>query len=283
MTDFRPPTRADADTIVAMLLECDRVDHGAPDYDLEALYEEWDHPDVDVERDAFITDGAYGLLLGRDARAWVHPARRGQGLEEALLERLETRARERGDEWLERQVPRRGDVERAVTEARGWHFVRAYADLRLPDTAVDALPSGGTRPYDEARDEAAAQSLIERAFADGAGRVDSIETLRSRNPDTTLWFVADAPDGSLAGAIRSELRPTGFIEGYIRQIAVEPEHRGQGLAGRLIGAAARELVTRGSVAIRLHVRSSNPDALRVYERLGFTGGWHVDGYRLDLK
>jgi ribosomal protein S18 acetylase RimI-like enzyme len=280
--DFHAPTAADADAIVAMLCECDIADFGAPDYDLNALHEEWSHPDVDVTRDAFLTDGAYGILLGHDARAWVHPSRRGEGLEEALLERLVARARERGDDHLERQVPRRGDVERAATEARGWELVRSYADLRLPDTAVDALPSGGTRPYEPGRDDTAVQSLIERAFAGGAGRVESLETLLERNVDTTLWFVADAPDGSLAGAIRCELRPTGFITGYVRQIAVEPAHRGQGLAGRLIGAAARELVTRGAVAIRLHVRSSNPDALRVYERLGFTGGWEVDEYRLGL-
>jgi len=38
---------------------------------------------VDVARDGFITDGAYGLLLRTDARAWVHPDLRGGGLDES--------------------------------------------------------------------------------------------------------------------------------------------------------------------------------------------------------
>ncbi|MEA2126086.1 MAG: mycothiol synthase [Solirubrobacteraceae bacterium] len=281
--EFRPPTRADAEDIVSLLCECDIADFGAPDYDLDALLAEWSEPGVDPERDGFITDGAYGLLMGTDARAWVHPTRRGEPLLEPLLDRLEARARERGLEFVDRQVPRSDPADRALLESRGYALVRSYADMRLPDDAVGSLPSGGdVRPYDAARDEAAVQELVEHAFAGGAGRVESLESLRTRAADTTLWFVADAPGGGPAGAIRSELRPAGFITGYIAVIAVAPEHRGRGLAGRLVGTAARELVARGAVTIRLHVRSSNPDALRLYERLGFTGSWRVDEFRLAL-
>jgi mycothiol synthase len=280
--EFRPPTRADAEAIVTLLCECDIVDFGAPDYDLDALLAEWAGPGVDLERDGFITDGAYGLLMGNDARAWVHPARRDEPLLAALLDRIESRARERDLEHLDRQVPRSDPADRALLESRGYRLVRSYADLRLSDAAVADLPTGDVRRYDPERDEAAVQDLMERAFADGAGRLEPLAVLLDRAPDTTLWVVADAPDGSLAGAVRSELRPAGFITGYLTQIAVEPAHRGQGIASALIGGAARELVSRGAVTIRLHVRSSNPYALRLYGRLGFTGGWDVDELRLSL-
>ena len=283
--EFRPPTPEDADAIVAMLVAADIVDFGAPDYDHDALYEEWAEPGLDIERDAFIADGAYGLLLRGDARGWVHPDRRGQGLEGELAARLEARARERGQAKLEWQVPRPDGHLRVALESRGWRFARAYADLRLPDTAVAALPAdGAVRPYDDARDQGAVQELMERCLAAAdAGRVMSLESTLAKNPDTSLWFVADAPDGSLAGAVRSELRPTGFIEGYIRELATEPEHRSKGLGSALIGAAARELVARGSIAVRLHVRSSNPGALHLYQRLGFAGDWAMDEYRLELR
>jgi mycothiol synthase len=280
---FRPPTLDDADRIVALLVACDIADFGAPDYDRDALMEEWGDPAVELERDAFITEGAYGLLLGTDARAWVHPDMRGRGLGGALAELLENRARERGLDHLDQQVPRRDPAGRALLEGRGYELVRSYADLRLPDTAVGGLPFGDVRPYDPDRDAAAVQALMERAFELGAGRLEPLEVLLARNPDTTLWFVADAPDGSLAGAIRAELRPTGFITGYVRQVATEPAHRGQGIASALIGAAGRELVARGSVFVRLHVRSSNPGALRLYERLGFKGTWQADELRLLLQ
>jgi ribosomal protein S18 acetylase RimI-like enzyme len=34
--------------------------------------------------------------------------------------------------------------------------------------------------------------------------------------------------------------------------------------------------------IRLHVRSSNPLALALYQRLGFSGSWQADELRLTL-
>jgi mycothiol synthase len=279
---FRPPTLADADRIVALLVACDIADFGAPDYDRDALLAEWETPGVDLAADGFVTDGAYGLLLGTDGRAWVHPEYRGRGLGAALAGRLEARARERGLAYLDQQMPRRDTAGRALLEARGYSLVRSYADMRLPDTAVGALPVGNVRPYEPGRDTDAVQRVVERAFEDGAGRVEPLEVVLARHPDTTLWFVADAADGSLAGALRAELRPAGFITGYITQIATEPAHRGRGIGSALIGVAARAMVARGAVTIRLHVRSSNPDALRLYERLGFSGRWEADELRLAL-
>jgi ribosomal-protein-alanine N-acetyltransferase len=278
--EFRPPTPDDAETIVAMLCECDIVDFGAPDYDVDALLDEWDR--IDLERDAFYSEHAYGLLLNSDVRAWVRPSHRTQPLMAPLLDRIEARAREKGLAYVERQVPRSDPADRALLESRGWEYERSYADMRLPDDGVGALPEGAVRPYDPDRDEAAVQDLIERAFAGGAGRIQSLETLRQQAPDVSLWYVAEA-DGAVVGAIRSELRPTGFITGYIREVAVDERFRRRGLGAALIGASARELVARGAVLIRLHVRSSNPDALRLYERLGFQGEWQVDELRLTLR
>jgi mycothiol synthase len=282
--EFRAPSLTDADRIVALLVACDIADFGSPDYDYDALLEEWNDPAVDLLRDAFYAPGgAYGLLLRTDARAWVHPQHLGRGLGTALAERLETRARERGLAFVHQQVARRNTAARALLDARGYRLQHSMAGLRLPDTEVGRLPGPeGVRPYDPARDDAAEQALMETALAGGIARLPPPEALEAANPDRTLWFVADAPEGALAGAIRSELRPSGFITGYITQVAIAPEHRGRGIGSALIGAAARELVARGAVTIRLHVRSSNPDALRLYERLGFSGGWEVDEVRLEL-
>ena len=280
--EFRPPTPDDADAIVALLLECDIHDFGQPDYDHDALHDEWATPGFDRERDAFLADDAYGLLLGTQGRGWVRPARRGAGLEGELAERLEARARERGLPHIDRQIPRTEAHHREVLERRGYELVRSYAELRLPDTAVATLPHGDVRPYDPGRDERAVQALMEEAFAHGAGRLEPLEVVLERNPDTTLWFVADAPDGGLAGAVRAELRPAGLITGYVSQMATAPQHRGNGIGSALLGAAAREMVARGAALVRLHVRSSNPAALRLYQRLGFTGEWQADELRLPL-
>jgi ribosomal-protein-alanine N-acetyltransferase len=278
--DFRAPTMDDADAIVAMLCDCDIVDFGAPDYDIDGLLDEW--AQIDVERDAFYSEHAYGLLLRSDVRAWVRPEQRGEPLLAPLIERIVARAREKGLPFVERQIPRSDPDDRARLESLGWAFARSYADLRLPDDGVALLPTDDrVRVYAPDRDEAAVQALIERAFAEGAGRVDSLDKLINRAADTSLWFVAE-DGGAIVGAIRTELRPTGFITGYIREVAVEESHRRRGIGSALIGAAARELVDRGSMLIRLHVRSSNPDALRLYQRLGFEGEWRIDELRLAL-
>ena len=279
---FRAPAHADADVVLAIAIACDVADFGAPDFDRDALLAEWAEPGVDLAADGFITEGAFGLVLGEHARAWVHPAFRGRGIGAALAARLEARARELGRAQLLQQLGS-GDVAgRAMLEGRGYRFTHGYAELTLPDSAVGALPDGPVRPYDPARDEAAGQALIETAFAGGAGRIDPLEVVLARTPDTTLWFVADAPDGGLAGIIRGELRAAGLLTGYVTQVAVAEAHRGRGLAGDLLGAGARALVDAGAMSVRLHVRSSNPGALRLYSRLGFDGGWVVDELALAL-
>jgi predicted GNAT family acetyltransferase len=47
------------------------------------------------------------------------------------------------------------------------------------------------------------------------------------------------------------------------------DRRGRGLAGRLVGAVAAELLRRGVRTVALNVARDNAPAIRVYERVGF--------------
>ena len=62
------------------------------------------------------------------------------------------------------------------------------------------------------------------------------------------------------------LSSPGFTE--ISAICTDPDHRGRGLAARLIGAVAAVIEGRGD-RVYLHVVSENTGAIRVYERAGF--------------
>jgi ribosomal protein S18 acetylase RimI-like enzyme len=276
--ELRAPTPADVGDIVSLLIACDIADYGTPDYDQEALLTEW--AQVDLARDAFLGEWAYGLLLRNHVRGWVHPDHRGEGRGAALAERLEARAREKGLAWVEAQVPRADPRARALLEERGYELVRSYRQMRLEDVDVERLPLGETRAYDPA-DEAAVQELFDRAVGDGVGRVEPLDVLLARNPDPSLWLVAER-DGAVAGAVRAELRAAGFITGYITQLAVDPAHRRGGIASALVGAIARELVERGAAGVSLHVRSNATAAQRLFEHLGFAGDWQVDELRLQL-
>lgn len=61
----------------------------------------------------------------------------------------------------------------------------------------------------------------------------------------------------------------GPFVGYIQTVAVAPEERGQGLGSRLV-AHAEARIFRESPNVFLCVSSFNPDARRLYRRLGYT-------------
>ena len=56
----------------------------------------------------------------------------------------------------------------------------------------------------------------------------------------------------------------------VLNLAVEPNHRGKGLAGQMLDAAVIELAGRGVVNAYLEVRESNKAARALYEARGFT-------------
>jgi ribosomal protein S18 acetylase RimI-like enzyme len=274
----RPPTRADAAEIVELVCACDVEEYGAPDYDEDALLSEWAEPGVDLEQDGFVLAGedgriaADGLLLGEDARAWVHPQARGQGFGTRLAELLEARAKHRGTAALAQQVAASNAAARALLEGRGYTLTRAYAHLTLPAERAAALPEpAGVRPYDPATDAEAVQAVIAARFGAAGFRYEPLDAVLGRDPDTSLWFVAQ--DGR-SGAIRAELRDGD--QGWISEVAVGEAAAGRGLGAALVTAAARALAARGARSVGLSVRSTNEGALRLYRRLGFDGDWDVE-------
>lgn len=61
-------------------------------------------------------------------------------------------------------------------------------------------------------------------------------------------------------------RPRGWTE--VSAVCTDPDHRGRGLAGRLVRVVVHGINQRGDRAL-LHVRGSNDSAIRLYGALGF--------------
>ncbi|MBF9067067.1 GNAT family N-acetyltransferase [Streptacidiphilus fuscans] len=74
-------------------------------------------------------------------------------------------------------------------------------------------------------------------------------------------------DGRLVAMAGERLRPPGWTE--ISAVCTDPDHRGQGLATRLVRAVAAGIRERGDTAF-LHAAAANTGAIRLYESLGFT-------------
>ncbi|WP_042418016.1 GNAT family N-acetyltransferase [Streptacidiphilus anmyonensis] len=73
-------------------------------------------------------------------------------------------------------------------------------------------------------------------------------------------------DGRLVAMAGERLRPPGWTE--ISAVCTDPDHRGQGLATRLVRAVAAGIRQRGDIPF-LHAAATNTGAVRLYESIGF--------------
>lgn len=80
-------------------------------------------------------------------------------------------------------------------------------------------------------------------------------------------YVGFRREGKLIAMAGERLHPEGWTE--ISAVATDVEHRGQGLASRLVLDVAFHIQERGDRAL-LHAAATNAGAIAVYERLGFT-------------
>jgi ribosomal protein S18 acetylase RimI-like enzyme len=79
-------------------------------------------------------------------------------------------------------------------------------------------------------------------------------------------------DGALVAMAGERFRPDGWTE--ISAVCTKPDHRGQGLASRLVGALIAGIHRRSERAF-LHVMSTNVGAIGLYEALGFRVRQHA--------
>jgi ribosomal-protein-alanine N-acetyltransferase len=105
--------------------------------------------------------------------------------------------------------------------------------------------------------------------------VISIERRSFPTPWSLAMFVLELskPSGICLAASSGE-RLLGYVicsrydqVWHLMNIAVAPEHRGSGVAGRLLRRLFEE--ARGVLPFTLEVRVSNRDAIEMYERFGF--------------
>ena len=93
---------------------------------------------------------------------------------------------------------------------------------------------------------------------------EGIQRFLERNPDTC--FVAQAQQ-KIIGVI---IAGNDGRRGYIYHTAVDPEHRHQGIATRLVNEAMSALKTLGINKTALVVFSKNTDGNAFWEKSGFT-------------
>lgn len=133
----------------------------------------------------------------------------------------------------------------------------------------DNLPSAPT---------AAKWNILPATPDDNPALYDVLVASLKDNLDTSIvpyqeWSKIDRPEMSL---VKNNGRIVGFAYcpvadgiGEIRIVGVVPEMRGQGIAHDLIAHALQELRHKGVIQCHLTVSTTNQNAFKLYQRLGF--------------
>ncbi|APW97354.1 ribosomal-protein-alanine N-acetyltransferase RimI [Halobiforma lacisalsi AJ5] len=83
-------------------------------------------------------------------------------------------------------------------------------------------------------------------------------------------FLVAVDDGRIAGYVVADVSSNvGRRIGHIKDIAVHPDHRGNGIGSALLSRALAVMAAHGADSVKLEVRRSNDKAKRLYREFGF--------------
>jgi ribosomal protein S18 acetylase RimI-like enzyme len=109
---------------------------------------------------------------------------------------------------------------------------------------------------------------LDRLYADGRETGESPDFFFPSMIGRGVFFGIEE-GGELVAAAGTHLVVPEEGVGAIGNVYTRRDRRGRGLAGRVTGAVARELLRAGVRWVALHVNRHNSAAIRVYQRLGF--------------
>jgi ribosomal-protein-alanine N-acetyltransferase len=118
---------------------------------------------------------------------------------------------------------------------------------------------------------------IERACFSDPWPYDAFERLL----DAPAFLVAER-DGAVVGYVIADVTPNhGRDIGHVKDLAVHPETRGEGIGRRLLRSALARLRGVGAAVVRLEVREGNSVARSLYADEGFEPIRRVSNYYRD--
>ncbi len=226
-------------------------------------------------------------VAGASAELVVAPDLRGRGIARSLVHTLlELSPDGRLRLWAHGNHP----AADALAASLGFRRTRVLWQLRrslFAPLPAPVLPPGVTvRTFVVGRDEPAWVEVNNRAFADhpdqGGWTVADVK-VREGEPwfDPGGFFLADR-DGRLVGFHWTKVHGAVAHQdhdhdpiGEVYVVGVDPDAQGLGLGPALTLVGLAHLRARGLAQVMLYVDETNTNAIRVYERLGFTR-WATD-------
>jgi ribosomal-protein-alanine N-acetyltransferase len=91
-------------------------------------------------------------------------------------------------------------------------------------------------------------------------------------------FLVAAEDGVVGYVVADTVPNHGRPLGHVKDIAVRPDRRGEGIGAALLERALAALAGEGTSRVKLEVRAGNDEAIRLYRGFGFTHHHTVPRY-----
>jgi mycothiol synthase len=272
---IRAARASDFDAVFELLEARSRAAFGVSELERRHVREAWARPSTD----RYVAEEA-GRVVGyaelEETQDVVHAAA-DAAVGDALLARVEARARERGfDHVAVTAVPEDTPLD-ALVRRNGFTLERET--LRMwraldGDLPTPRWPDGvHVRTYTGDDGE-----RVHRLLDEQYGAWDSSYVARSHDGwlafmtqhdefDPELWFLVERDDELVACALhwREHRR-----RGWVKDLVVRESERGRGIAKALLHAGFRAYAERGADRVGLKVDATNPTgAPQLYERVGF--------------
>lgn len=289
---FRPPVPDDAPAVLAVFAAREMADIGAPIHRLEDLREEWQGTELDLEDDARVVEAdagrivAYAAVRRHGTLAVVAPQHEGRGIGARLLEWAEGRERAHGHPRYRQWVAATNASARELLTRAGYAKARSYWRLSRPLEGIGAPapPPAGLhlRSVEVERDAPSLHTLDAASFAGAPDySPESLEMFREEHLeahdfDAGLSVVAER-EGRIVACLLARRRDEEGV-GFVAILAVDPEHQRRGIGTALLQSAFARFAVAGLREAMLMVASDNPQALRVYERVGMIVQLQFDIY-----
>jgi mycothiol synthase len=292
---LRAPDAADAPAVLAVLTARDRADIGEADYTLGDLRDEWWASEIDLAADTRVVEldgviAAYGIVHPKGTRVAVTPEFEGRGIGAAMLRWVEAREREQASRPHRQWIAGANLGATELLSDAGYALVRSYWRMSIVldgAQAPSAPPELRVRSLDVDRDAVELHAVDALSFGPQADyQPMPLEVFRERH------LMAHDFDPELSRVAERDARIVGFLlarrwsqdgTGFIDVLGVHPEHQRGGVGTAMLRSAFACFHHAGLGRAELGVASDNPNARKLYERLGMTARFRADTYERALS
>lgn len=276
----------------ALLAARDRADVGRSEWSLAGLEQEWSATSFSLEADAVVCEladgslGGYGAMRPMHTVAAVMPGLEGRGIGSLLLGWAEGRERELGREQHRQAIASGNDAARGLLADAGYAYERSYdrMSIALEDAPpATSVPGVLVRLPRLPQDAHAIHAIDAESFADAGDYLPMTfeefeeQCLSGAVLARELSGVA-VEGGKVVGFLLAERWPEEHA-GFVSALGVQPSHQRRGIGTALLTSALALFAAEGLREGLLGVASSNPEALRLYERLGMRSQYRFDAYQ----